>query len=271
MSYATETKVHSTAIVDPRAELGEGVTIGPYTVIEGEVAIGAGTTIGAHCHLLGPMRIGQSNQITSGAILGGLPQDRSFSGGYTWVEIGDNNIIREFVTIHRATTEEHPTRIGNGNMFMVNSHIGHDSIVGNNCILVNGSLVGGHAQLMDRVLLSGNTTVHQFVRVGRLAMLGGLAGTAKDVPPFMIQMGITQVSGVNLVGLRRAGIDPGVITIIKRAYRHLYHGRLGVPDALARIEEELGHVAEIQELVQFCRESKRGICGRSGHLRDRRL
>jgi len=131
--------------------------------------------------------------------------------------------------------------------------------------------VGGHAVLMDRVLLSGNTTVHQFVRVGRLAMLGGLSGTAKDVPPFMIQMGITQVSGVNLVGLRRAGLAPEVISIIRRAYRHLYHGRLSVPEALVRIEEDLGHCPEIQEFLQFIRESKRGICGRSGHLRDRRL
>ena len=271
MSYATETKVHATAIVDPSAELGDGVEVGPYAVVEGDVSVGAGTTVGPHCHLMGPMRIGRDNQIASGAVLGGRPQDRSYAGAPTEVVIGDGNDIREFVTIHRATSEDHPTTIGNGNMLMVSSHIGHDAIVGNDCILVNGSLVGGHAQLMDRVLLSGNTTVHQFVRVGRLAMVGGLSGTGKDVPPFMIQMGITQISGVNLVGLRRAGIRPDVITAIKRAYRHLYHGRLAVPDALVRVEEELGHVAEIQEMVQFIRESKRGICGRSPHLRDRRL
>src|SRR5262249_29912929 len=194
MPNAQSARIHPTAAISPEAELAEDVVVGPFVVIEGRVRIGSGCVLRPYAHLVGPMTIGLNNQVFSGAVLGERPQHMKYTGEATWVEIGDGNTFREHVTVHRGTTAAWATRIGNGNFFMAGSHVAHDCVIGNHCILVNGALLGGHCVLEDSVCLSGNTAVHQHVRVGRLALLRGLSATTKDVPPFVIQEAVNSVA-----------------------------------------------------------------------------
>jgi UDP-N-acetylglucosamine acyltransferase len=203
--------------------------------------------------------MGRDNTVFSGAVLGEQPQHLKYDGEPTGVEIGDGNIFRENVTVHRGTTHSWTTRIGNGNFFMVNSHVAHDCCVGDRCILANGALVGGHCTLEDNVYLSGNCAVHQFVRVGRLALLSGCSATTKDIPPFIIQQNIDTVVGVNVIGMRRAGMANDQINAVRRAYQILYRQGLLIPNAISRIEQELGAFPAVEELVAFIRQSARGI------------
>jgi len=263
--------IHATAIVSPTAELADDVEIGPYVIIEGEVTIGEGTLVGPHVHLVGPMTIGRGNRFFTSSALGLPPQDLHFGNERSSLEIGEENIFREYVTIHRATGEGEATRIGSRNMFMACSHVGHNATVGNDCVFVNSSLAAGHSEVHDGVIISGNSAIGQFVRVGRLAMVGGTSGAGYDIPPFMILMEINQIAGFNRIGLQRAGIEREAISAIRRAFRRLYKEGLTVPVAVARIEQEHGHIPEIQEVLTFVRESKRGIAGRAGgRLRDLR-
>jgi UDP-N-acetylglucosamine acyltransferase len=209
--------------------------------------------------------MGQENQVFTGAVLGERPQHLKYQGEPTRLEIGDHNVFREGVTIHRGTAHSWTTRIGNHNLFMANSHVGHDCVVGNYCILTNGALLGGHCSVADKALLSGNCAVHQFVRVGRLALLSGCSVTTKDIPPFMIQQGFDNVLGVNVVGMRRAGISNERIDLVRRAFRILFREGLLIPAALQQIEEKLGGADVIAELVTFIRQSTRGI----NQMRDR--
>ncbi len=259
---------HPTAIISDEARIAADVRIGPYTIIEGAVAIGPGCVVGPRAHLIGPLTLGANNSIGSGVVLGGTPQHLGYKGEITTLEIGDGNTFRENATVHRGMpVNDHGctgiTRIGNRNMFMVNSHVGHDCIVGNDCILANGALVAGHVVLGDRVFLSGNTAVHQFCRVGRLALLSGVSAVSKDIPPFWIMQGLNFVRGINLVGMRRAGLSSPEILAVRKAFRILYLSRPSLPRpvALARIEAEVGQLPAIHELLTFIRESKRGICG----------
>ena len=200
--------IHPTAVIDPEATIAPDVQIGPYAVIEGPVQIGPGCVIEAHACLCGPLVMGRDNFVGHGAVLGKGPQHKGYRGEPTGLEIGDDNIFREFVTIHRGTMQGNGvTMVGNRNMFMVGSHLGHDVRVGNGCTVVNNALVAGHVTLDDECILSGNTAVQQRVRVGRLAMLGGTGGTTKDIPPFILQQGYNCVTGLNIVGLRRAGFS----------------------------------------------------------------
>lgn len=257
---------HPTAIISADATVPDDTQIGPYAVIEGPVTLGPGCVIRPHAQLIGPLTMGANNDVGHGAVLGGSPQHLAYKGEQTNLEIGDGNIFREHFTAHRGmpTGVGHgTTRIGHRNLFMVGTHIGHDCIVGNDCIMANGSMIAGHVTLGDRVIISGNSAIHQFCRVGRLGMLSGLSGTGKDIPPFWVLQGHNTVRGINLVGMRRAGIPSSEILAIRKAFRILYLTRPAIPIsvALARIEAELGQHATIREILSFIRESKRGILG----------
>jgi UDP-N-acetylglucosamine acyltransferase len=253
--------VHPTALVSPEAMLAEDVVVGPYCIIDGRVRIGAGSILHARSHLIGPLTIGEGNEIFSNAIIGEKPQHFMYKNEPTSVEIGDNNVFRENVTIHRGTTGSWTTKIGSGNYFMAGAHVAHDCRIGNKCILANNSLVGGHVEFDDNVYISGNAAVHQFCRMGRLSFLSGTSGTTKDIPPFIIQQNINHVVGVNIIGMRRAGLNSAQINAIRRVYHILYLQHLSTPNALIEIEAELGHIDVVQEFVRFIRESKRGING----------
>jgi UDP-N-acetylglucosamine acyltransferase len=259
MRSAQSSRIHPTAIISPEAILADDVEVGPYVVIEGSVRVGARCVLRPRAHLCGPLTMGRNNTVFSGAVLGERPQHVKYNGEPTSLEIGDGNIFREYVTIHRGTTQSWKTCIGNDNFFMVNAHVAHDCRVGNRCIFANGALVGGHCVLGDNVYLSGNCAVHQFVRVGRLALLSGTSATTKDIPPFIIQQEIDTVVGVNIIGMRRAGISNDRINAVREAFRILYRQGLVIPNALSKIEQELGTVDVVAELVAFIRGSARGI------------
>lgn len=259
MPIAQSARVHETALVAPEADLGEGVEIGPQVIIEGPVTLGAGCIIRPRAHLIGPLTMGCHNKVFTGAVLGEEPQHMKYAGEATSVEIGDHNVIRENVTIHRGTTQAWVTRLGNHNFLMAGSHIAHDCTIGSHCILANGALVGGHCTVADNVYLSGNSALHQWVRVGRLALLSGLSASTMDVPPFIIQQRINAVVGVNVVGMRRAGIPGAHIDAVRQAFHVIYREGLVLPHALARVEMQLGHVPEVAEMVAFIRASSRGI------------
>jgi UDP-N-acetylglucosamine acyltransferase len=259
MPHAPSVRIHPTAVVSPDAALADGVEVGAYAVIEGQVRMGAGCVLRPAAHVYGPLTMGDGNVVHSGAVLGEKPQHLKYNSEPTGVEIGNHNVFREHVTVHRGTTHSWTTRIGSHNFFMVNSHIAHDCQVGNHCICANGALLGGHCVLGNNVYLSGNSAVHQFVRVGRLAMLSGCSTTTKDIPPFVMQQEIDNVVGVNVVGMRRAGMSRDEIDAVRRAFRLLFREGLTVPAALAQIEQELGTAPPVAEFVAFVRASARGI------------
>lgn len=259
MPVATSARVHPTAIISPQAYIGEDCEIGPFAVIEGRVTLGAHCAIRHHATLIGPMEMGEGNTVFGGAILGELPQHLKFNGEETRVVIGDHNVFRENVTVHRGTTGRYETRIGNNNFLMAGSHIAHDAIVGNHCILANNALVAGHCILEDYVYMSGNSALHQFCRMGRLSLLSGCSASTKDVPPFTIQQHINHVCGVNVVGMRRAGIPAAGIDAIRRAYQLIHRTEKTLPSALMQLEADLGDVDVVVEMISFIRESSRGI------------
>ena len=259
MAIAQSARIHPTAVIDPLAEIGDQVEIGPHVVVEGQVRMGDGCVVRPGAHLIGPLTMGRRNRVFSHAVLGEQPQHLKYDGEPTRVEIGDGNIFREHVTIHRGTAASGKTTIGSHNFLMAGAHVAHDGVVGDGCILANGALLGGHCILEDNVFISGNSALHQYVRVGRLALLSGVSGSTMDIPPFIIQQRINCVVGVNVVGMRRAGIPTQHIDAVRRAFHMLYHERMVLHAALERIERELGSVAEVAELTAFIRASKRGI------------
>jgi UDP-N-acetylglucosamine acyltransferase len=264
--------IHPTAVIDPEAVLASDVRVGAYAVIDGPVEIGPGCMIEAHASLSGPLTLGRDNFIGHGAVLGKSPQHRGYQGEQTSVRLGDGNVFREFVTVHRGTAQGCGTTwIGDRNMFMIGSHIGHDARIGNGCTVVNYALVAGHVALHDGCVLSGFTAVQQRVRVGRLAMLGGMAGTTKDIPPFVLQQGYNCVTGLNIVGLRRSGCAPDAIDAMRQAFRIFYREGRTPCGALDRIEAELGSFAEVVEFVSFVRESKIGINPARGVKRAQKI
>lgn len=267
MSNGTSGDIHPTAIISPEAELADNVRIGPYVVIDGPVRLGPDCIIHSHALLCGQVTLGRGNQVFSGAVLGEQPQHKGYRNEPTSLEIGDNNTFREQVTIHRGTGQAGVTRIGHNNLFMANSHVAHDCVVGNNCIITNGALLGGHCVLEDNVYLSGNCAVHQFVRIGRLALLCGCSATNKDIPPFVIQRGFESILGINIVGMRRAGLSGAQIHAVGQAFRILFHQDLIMSAAISRMEEKLGTVDVVQEMIQFLKNTPRGINGLH-HNRD---
>ncbi len=259
MPVSSTARIHPSAVVSSEAEIGENAQIGALVVIDGPVKIGQNCEIKPGAKLFGNLSLGSKNIVFSNAVLGEAPQHAKYNGEPTRTIIGNNNIIREGVTIHRGTTFSNETRIGNNNFLMANSHIAHDCIIGNGCILANGALMGGHCTLEDGAFLSGNSAVHQFAKVGRLALLSGVSATTKDIPPFIIIQRINVTVGVNVVGMRRAGISPASIDAVRKAFHIIYREELLLPQSLAKAEKELGDVAEVAEFIAFIRGASRGI------------
>lgn len=252
-------KIHSTAIINPDAKIADSVEIGPYAVIGEEVEIEEGSYIGPHS-FLEYCKIGKNNRLVAGCYIGTPPQDYKYSGEKTYVEIGNDNIIREGVTIHRGTPSGNKiTKLGSGCFLMANSHIGHDCVVGDKVIMVNSSALAGHTVVENNVILSGLVGVHQFTRIGKFAMLSGGSMANQDIIPFVIAQGDrAKPAGLNLVGLKRAGFSIDKIKSIKYAFKVLFFKGLKLSDALDKLEKE-NISEEVNHIVKFCRESKRGI------------
>jgi UDP-N-acetylglucosamine acyltransferase len=260
MTTTVSEQIHPTAVISGEAEIAPDVQIGPYAIVEGPVRIESGCVIESHACLCGPMTMGRDNFVGHGAVLGKSPQHKGYRGEATSLRIGDENVFREHVTVHRGTLQGNgETWIGDRNLLMIGVHVGHDVRVGSDCTLVNGALVAGHVELADGCILSGHAAIQQRVRVGRLAMLGGLGSTTKDIPPFVLQQGYNCVTGLNTVGLRRAGLGSEAINALRSAYRILYKEGRTLSNALDRIEADLGAVAEINEFVTFIRATTVGI------------
>ncbi len=252
--------IHPTAILGSEVQLAPDVQVGPYAVLEGPMEIGPGCIVEGHACLTGPLTMGENNFVGYGAVIGKNPQSRAYKGEPTAVRIGSHNTIREYATIHRGTVEGGSTTlIGNHNFFMVGAHVGHDTRVGNGCTLVNYALLAGHVQIGDGCILAGHCAVQQRVRIGRLAMLGGMGGTTKDIPPFVLQQGYNCVTGLNLVGMRRAGFSTRAIDGVRTAFRILYKEGRRVEAALERIGADLGGIPEVAEFSQFIQSSQLGI------------
>ncbi len=254
-------RIHSSALIGPEVDLAADVEVGPQAILEGPIRLGPGCVVRARAHLIGPLTVGDANDIGIGVVLGERPQHLHDGGEASQICIGNHNIFREYVTVHRGTAATGLTRVGDHNFLMVGSHVGHDGRVGNHCILANHALLGGHVELGDRAMISGNAAVHQFSRVGRLALVSGISGVSKDAVPFMIHQGFNTVMGVNVIGMRRAGHKPEAINAMRRAYQILFRQANTLQVALTKLEQELGTLAEVQELIAFIRASTRGICG----------
>jgi UDP-N-acetylglucosamine acyltransferase len=253
--------VHPTAIVTPGAKLHPTVEVGPYAVIGPQVEIGAGTMVGPHAVIEGRTRLGERNKVFQFASVGAQPQDLKYAGEDSALEIGHENLIREFTTLHKGTTGGGGvTRIGNGNLFMAYAHVAHDCQVGNDCVLANAATLGGHVEIGDHVILGGLAAVHQFTRIGQHAFVAGGAMVVMDVPPFCTAQGDrAELVGVNSIGLARHGFSEEQIGRVKEAYRILFRSKLPLEEAVERLRTELGDQGEIQALLGFITTSQRGL------------
>jgi UDP-N-acetylglucosamine acyltransferase len=254
--------IHPTAQIDPGAELGAGVTVGPFAVIERDVTIGDGTIIGPHACLLRYTTVGKNCRIHAGAVIGDLPQDVGFKGGVSYVRIGDGTQIREHVTIHRGTEEGTRTEIGDECMIMATAHLAHNVRLANRVLVVSGALLAGYVQVDDRAFISGNVVVHQFTRIGRLAMLGGACGVSRDVPPFCTvkPQGTNELLGLNVVGLRRGGVSPEDRLSLKKAFHLWFRSGLNIRQATGEVRRQLGTCSAVVEMADFIEATRRGIC-----------
>jgi UDP-N-acetylglucosamine acyltransferase len=250
--------VHPAAIVSPDAQLGPGVTVGPFAVVEPRTTIGEGCEIRAHVVVKSGTRLGVGNRVFEGAVLGGEPQDLSFQGAETGLVVGDRNVIREGVTLHRSTRPGGATLVGSDCFLMAYVHVAHDDRIGDRVIMANNVALAGHVEIADRAFISGGVVVHQFCRVGRLAMVAGNAKVVQDCLPFVITDGHpARARGLNVVGLRRAGVGASQLRALKEAYRLLMRSGLHRHEALERMSA-LGD-ALVDEMVAFVRASKRGV------------
>jgi UDP-N-acetylglucosamine acyltransferase len=258
------TQIHPTAIIDPAAELDSSVTVGPYVVIEKGVKIGQGTLIKPHTVITGPTTIGSGNTIGPFATIGAPPQDLKYNGEDTELMIGDNNQIREYVSMHRGTvTDKGITSLGSNNLLMGYVHIAHDCVLGDSTILANAATLAGHVQVHEHAIVGGLVAVHQFTRIGAFSYVGGLSGISKDVPPFVIVSGIRKhmrVSGINKIGLRRRGYDNETIKKLDKAYKIIFMSPdLLLQDALDKASSEVLDCEPANQLIDFFRSSKQGV------------
>lgn len=254
----SDTHIHPTAIIDPSAKIDPSTVIGPYTVIGPNVTMGKNNHIGPFCIIENTV-MGDNNEVIAYASIGVKPQDLSYDGVESMVVMGNGNKIRECVTIHRSTSLENPTRLGNNCLLMANAHVAHDCQLGSNIILANSTGIAGHVHLADRVITSGMVGVHQFVRVGKLAMLSGGAMVPLDVPPFCTAQGErARLVGLNVVGMRRAGMGRDEIMAVKRAFKVLFRSKMLLKDAIAQLEAS-NPIPAVQEMLEFCKHTKRGI------------
>jgi len=260
--------IHSTAVIDPQAQLDSSVTIEPYAVIDGPVVIGPQTRIGAHAVVCGHTTIGARNTISAFTSIGAPPQDSHYKGEPTELIIGDDNLFREYVSIHRGTAKGNGrTLIGNGNMIMAYCHIAHDCIIADHVIMANLATLAGHVEIGNHANLGGLVAVHQFCRIGDHAYVGGMSGIGLDVPPYVIMEGIRnqmRIAGINKIGLRRSGMDRETIKNLEEAFKILFRSpQLLLKDSLAKLEDEMKDCLEVQLMVDFFRSSKRGVVKRT--------
>ncbi len=254
-------KIHKTAIVDSKAKLAEDIEIGPYSTVGANVTIGASTKIGQACRLEGFTAIGKNCQIFTGAVIGSIPQDLKFKKGIkSFVKIGDNNIIREYVTINPGTGEGEVTTLGDNNLLMAYSHVAHNCRIGNKVVMANSGTLAGHVTIEDRAVVGGLAGVHQFVRVGELSILGGCSKAAQDILPYYLYDGQRAAPhGLNVIGLKRAGVSLQVRENLKKAFKILLTSGLSIPSALKKIKQEIPVSKEITHLIEFINSSQRGI------------
>lgn len=254
--------IHPTALIDPKAEIGEGVEIGPYSVIEKDVSIGEGTKVGPHVVIREGTHIGKRCQIFQFASVGEAPQATFYRGEKTSLFIGDQNIIREFVTLHRGTIKGGgKTAIGNENFFMAYCHVAHDCQIGNQVVLANGATLAGHILIEDYAVIGGLSAIHQFCQVGTHAFISGLTGVSLDIPPYMLASGSrAKLFGLNAVGLKRHGFSEETLKTLKKVYRIIFRSGLTLEKTMKKVEEdEISKTPEVQHLLQFIQRSKRGI------------
>lgn len=258
--------IHETAIVAPGAELGENVDVGPYAVIDDHVTVGSNCRIGPRVTLLGHTTIGAQTQIHTGAVVGDEPQDHHYNGELSYTKIGENCTIREYVTIHRGAQKDSVTVIGNNVMLMGLSHVAHNAVIADGVIVANSVLLAGHVEVGEKAFISGGVGVHQFARIGRLAMVGGHCRVIRDIPPFcLFQRDLMQ--GLNNVGLKRAGMNDAARRSLKQVYRIFFRMGLKQSEALERIRNEMGDCQEAEEFVRFVEQSSRGIeSARTGRI-----
>lgn len=256
----TDVQVHPTAIVDPDAHLGQGTSVGPFCIIGPNVSLGHDCWLQHHVTLAGPMRGGDGNKFYAYCSIGQQSQDLKYGGEPTYLEIGDGNTFREFVTVNRSTKRDGKTRIGHGGNFLAYSHIGHDCVVGDTVIFSNNGTLAGHVQVGDHVIMGGLTAVHQFCRIGRFAITGGCSKIVQDVPPFMIADGNpAEIRGVNLVGMERNNFSAETVKMIKEAYRLIYRSNYNTRQAIEAMKSELSQENEITQIIEFIETSERGI------------
>ncbi|TRZ48325.1 acyl-ACP--UDP-N-acetylglucosamine O-acyltransferase [bacterium] len=253
--------IHPTAIILKGAKLADSACVGPYTIIGDNVTIGARTKVGAHCVIEGNTTIGGSCEIFTGAVIGSRPQDLKYKGEKSLLEIGDNNIIREYCTFNPGTEDGGKTIVGKGNFFMAYSHVAHDCRIGNNCIIANNGTLAGHVTIEDKAVVGGLVAIHQFVRVGKLSIIGGCSKVVQDIPPFSTCDGHpARVYGVNLVGLRRHNISKDSLKQLSSAFMILFNEGLTIKHALERIGKEIKPLSEeVSYLVNFAKTSERGL------------
>ena len=256
----SDVQIHPTAIVDPKAQIGAGTIIGPYCVVAAEVTLGPDCWLQHHVTLSGPMQAGARNKFYAYCSIGQQTQDLKYVGEPTYLEIGNENSFREFVTINRSTLSSGKTRVGSCGNFLAYSHIGHDCTVGDGVIFSNNGTLAGHVQVGDHAVMGGLTAVHQFCRLGRFAITGGCSKIVQDVPPFMIADGNpAKVRGINLIGLERKAFPAEKLKAIKEAFRLIYRSKLNTRQAIEAMRKDLPPTEEINEIIEFIEKSERGI------------
>jgi len=252
--------IHRTALVDPTAQLGTDVSVGPYSIIGPHVSVGDRGAIAGHAIIERNARIGTGVTIGHGTVIGSDPQDLKYRGEETWVEIGDGTIIREYCTVNRGSTATGKTTVGARCFLMTYVHVAHDCVVGNDVIIANAVQMAGHVTVDDRAIISGVVPIHQFVRIGTYAFVGGASRVNQDVPPYTKAAGNpVHLYGLNSVGLQRAGFSPETKLALKRAYRLVFNSDLTVSQGIARARIELPHVAEVETFLRFIEASQRGV------------
>lgn len=253
--------IHPTAIVSKLAKLADDVEVGPYGIIGDDVSIGSGTKVGPFCNIEGNTKIGKRCRIFTGAVIGSIPQDLKYKNETSFLEIGNDNIIREYCTFNLGTQEGGRTIIGNNNLFMAYSHIAHDCVVADGCIIANNGTLAGHVTIEDKAVVGGLVAIHQFVRVGTLSIIGGCSKVVQDIPPYSTCDGHpAKVYGLNITGLRRAGIAKEVIAQLGSAFKILFNSGLSIKHALEKVQSQINSSPEILNLIDFIKNSQRGIC-----------
>ncbi len=255
--------IHPTAIVHPQAKLDASVQVGPYAVIDAGVELGADCVVGPHVYLTGAIQAGKGNHFHAGCVIGDLPQDLKYKGAPTRVTIGDHNVFREHVTVNRATTAGDATEVGSHNFLMAGAHIAHNCVVGSHVIMANGATLGGHVTVQDRAFLSGFCLVHQFCRVGTLAIMQGGSAISKDLPPFTVARGDNGICGLNVVGLRRAGFSATERLELKQVYHALFRAGKNLGEAVTAARKKFTSPGA-KAMLEFVAAAKRGVCADAG-------